>query len=151
MTINTTMVKRRALYPGEIGLFPTNEMESEDLALVAMMAKVMVTMRTERNIEALRYLWGLVWKAQQNTDYWIDKDKAMEWFKVRAGFVKPGRDPDTKEWNPLRPKSLTRIGDEELRLLIERVKDLICSEVLPGMEDDTLRQEIEEMLHERAA
>lgn len=151
MTINTTLVKRRALYPGEIGLFPTCEMEAEDLALVGNMTQVLVTMRSERKIEALRYLWGLVWKAQQNTDYWIDKEKAMDWFKINAGYVKPGRDPDTREWNPLRPRSLTRISDEELRLLTERVKDLICSEVLPGMEPNELRREIEEMVHERAA
>jgi hypothetical protein len=151
MSIETTLVKRRALYPGEVGLFPSCEMESEDLAIIAMTSSVMVTINSERRIEGLRRLWGLVWKAQQNTDYWIDKWKAMEWFKVKAGYVKPGRDPDTGEWNPLRPKSLKRISDMELRLLTERVMDLICTEVLPGMEPNELRREIEEMLRERAA
>lgn len=146
MTIETTLMKRRALYHGELGLFPTSEMASEDLALFNMNTEVMATLRSERRIEALRKLWLFVWKAQQNSDFWIDKDTAMEWFKVQAGYVKPGRDPDTKEWNPRRPKSLKRIGDEELALLTSRVEDLIVNEVLPGIDRGDLRREIEEML-----
>lgn len=151
MTTNTTLMKRRALYHGEVGLFPTSEMASEDLALFAMNTEIMAALSAERRIEALRRLWLFVWKAQQNSDFWIDKDKAMDWFKVQAGYVKPGRDPDTKEWNPRRPKSLKRISDEELRLLTSRVEDLIVSEVLPGIERNDLRREIEEMLNQRAA
>lgn len=146
MTINTTLMKRRALFHGEVGLFPTSEMASEDLALFGMNTEVMAVLSQERRIEALRKLWLFVWKAQQNTDFWIDKDHAMEWFKVQAGYVKPGRDPDTKEWNPRRPKSLKRINDEELALLTSRVEDLIVNEVLPGVDRADLRREIEEML-----
>jgi hypothetical protein len=46
----------------------------------------------------------------------------------------------------LRPKSLTRINDEELRILTAKMTDLICREILPGMDRDRLRREIEKMI-----
>lgn len=151
MTTETTLRKRRALYRGEIGLFPTHEMATEDIALFTMDNEIMATLRSERQLKALNYLWGLVHKAQQNTDYWIDRYKAMDWFKVRVGFTKPGRDPDTREWDMHRPKSLKRINDNELRLLTERIIDVICQEILPGIKREDLRREVEEMFKERAA
>ena len=146
MTIESTLVKRRARYVGETGLFPTNPMASEDLALTGDGTEVMCSWYSPRNLKALNFLWGLVHKAQENTDYWSDRYKAMDWLKDRVGYVKPGRDPETREWVPRRPKSLKRISDQELRFLTDRIIDVICAEVMPGMKANDLKKEIEEML-----
>jgi hypothetical protein len=45
----------------------------------------------------------------------------------------------------LKPKSLTRIDNEKLRLLTDKIIDIVCSEILPGMKENDLRREIEEM------
>ena len=149
MTIETILTKRKALYKGEVGLFATSEMAEEDLAPFSMNDDVMAKISSERQMKALRKLWGFVYKGYQNTDYWLNKDKAMNYFKVKAGHVKPGRDPETGEWDMLLPKSLTRISDNELRLLTDRVVDIICIEVLPGVKQVDLRREIEEMIKPR--
>ena len=46
----------------------------------------------------------------------------------------------------LRAKSLKRINEEQLRLLTEKIMDIIVQEILPGMKKNDLRKEIEEML-----
>jgi hypothetical protein len=107
---------------------------------------VMCDFYSPKTVEAQRYLWGLVHKAQENSDFWSDRYKAMEWFKKRVGYTKPGRDPETKEWVQDRPRSLTRISEEELRILTLRVIDVIYQEILPGIAVADLRREVEEML-----
>ena len=148
MTIETVLTKRRALYKGEIGLFATSEMAYEDLAPISMNDEVTAELRSERKIQALRFLWGLVYKAYQNTNYWIDKETAMDWFKTRARYTKMVVDPATKELMP-RPKSLKRINDTQLRLLTDRTADIMCTEIMPGMAKNDLYREIEEMMKPR--
>lgn len=150
MTIETFLVKRRAKYRGEVGLFPNSEMAEEDLRIIALDSEVMASLRREKNIQALRYLWGLVHKVADNTDLFLDKDDAMEAFKVRVGYSKAIYDPHARKIET-RGKSLTRISDEQLRLLTDKITTVICEEILPGITRKQLRDEIEEMLRERTA
>jgi hypothetical protein len=141
------MVKRRARYRGEVGFFPVAEMFEIDIAPVKMDAQVICKFFSPRQIEALRYLWGLVHKVADNTDRYLDKDEAMEDLKLRAGYVRVLTDEDGKL--ELRPKSLTRISDEELRLLTAKITEIICNKIMPGMKRNRLRREIEEMIGDR--
>lgn len=145
MTINTTLVKRPALHKGEVGLFPNNPMAEEDLGLVAMFTEMMVSMSSERRLEALKFLWALVHKTAENSDYYLDKDEAMKDLKLRVGYTREVRNTFTGEME-VRPKSLTRISDERLRFLTNRMMDVICRDILPGMKPNDMRKEIEEML-----
>jgi hypothetical protein len=150
MSIETFLVKRAAHYRGEVGLFPNSQMAEEDIALFAMNTELMAKLWSEKRIEALRYLWGLVHKTADNCDLFVDKDDAMEALKIRAGYSKAVYDPRTRKIEP-RAKSLTRISDERLRLLTAKIQDLITTEILPGIRNDTLRHEIEELISARAA
>jgi len=144
MTIETTLVKRPALHKGEVGFFPNNVMAEEDVALIAMHTETMHRITSERNLDALKFLWALVHKTADNTDYFLDKDDAMAKLKIRVGYSKPVYDPHTRQMEVV-PKSLKKIGDEQLRLLTERMLDVICTEIIPGMEHNDLRREVEEM------
>jgi len=142
--IETTLVKRRALYRGEVGLFPSTPMALEDINTVANEAEVMCGFYSPRHLEALKFLWALVDKTSQNSDRYLDKDEAMSDLKLRAGHSKLLYDDKTKKLE-LRPKSLKRISAEQLRQLTEKIITIICVEVLPGMEPNELRAEVEEM------
>lgn len=142
--INTTLVKRRALYPREVGFFPSTPMAEQDISTVAMDSEVICSFYSPRNLEALKFLWALVHKTAENSDRWLDKDEAMTDLKLRAGFAKMVFNNKTRELE-LRPKSLKRISDEEMRSLTNKVIEIICAEVLPGMRNNDLRKEIEEM------
>jgi hypothetical protein len=144
VTIETTLVKRPALHKGEVGFFPNNPMAEEDVARVAMHSETMHRITSEKNLEALRFLWGLVHKTADNCDLFLDKDDAMEKLKLRVGFSRPIYDPKTRQMVN-QPKSLKRITDEQLHLLTERMLDVICTEIIPGMKQNDLRREVEEM------
>jgi glutamyl-tRNA reductase len=142
--IESTLTKRKALYKGEIGFFPSNPMAEEDLSLAKMDAEVLCRWYSPRSLAALNYLWGVVYKTWQNTSRWLDKDEAMEDLKMRARFARFVQEDDGKM--VLKPKSLKRINEEELRLLTGKIVDIICAEIVPGMKKNTLRKEVEEML-----
>ena len=150
MTIHTTLTKRRAKYQGEIGFFPDNEMAQQDIAIATMGEEVMCSFSRPRNLERLKYLWALVHKVSDNSDRWLDKDEAMRDLKLRAGYAKLVFNSKTREVE-LKPKSLTRISDEQLRSLTEKITGIILEEILPGMKANDLRREIEDMLKDRAA
>lgn len=144
MSIETTLVKRPALYQGEVGFFPTNPMAWEDISPVKMGSEVVCSFYSPRNLESLKFLWALVHKTADNSNRWLDKDEAMLELKFRARFVKFVR--NSKGQMELRAKSLKRINEEQLRLLTEKIMDIIVQEILPGMKKNDLRKEIEEML-----
>jgi hypothetical protein len=145
--IETIMVKRKAHYRGEIGFFPAGEVFEQDIAAPKMDEQLIVKYHSHRRIEALRYLWGLVHLVADNTNRYLDKDEAMLDLKLRAGYVRVLTDENGKL--ELRPKSLTRISDEELRLLTAKIQDIICAKILPDMRHDELRREVEEMIEIR--
>ena len=145
MTIDTFLVKRRARYAGEIGLFAESQMAEEDLALFGFDKELMAKLWTEKRIEQLRYLWGLVHKVSDNTTLFLDKDDAMEGLKIAAGYYKMVWDSRLKKLVP-RGSSLTRISDERLRLLTTKIQDVIREQIFPGMKNEELRREIEEMI-----
>lgn len=145
MAISTTLVKRPALYVGEVGLFPSNPIAEEDIAPVVMGAEVVCDCYSPRNLEGLKFLWALVHKATENSDRWLDKDEAMKDLKLRAGFTRVLYDNKAKKLE-LRPKSLKTVSNEELANLTTKIIDIICVEVIPGMEANKLRAEIEKMV-----
>ena len=72
----------------------------------------------------------------------------MRDLKLRAAHTKVVYNDKTKELE-LRPKSLTRINNEQLRLLTDKIADIVCNEILPGMKPNDLKREIEEMVTRR--
>jgi hypothetical protein len=144
MSIETTLVKRAALYVGEIGFFPSNQMAADDIAPAKMGGEIVCSFYSPRNLESLKFLWALVHKVADNSPRWLDKDEAMEDLKFRARFACFVQNSDGKV--ELRTKSLKRINDEELRILTDKIMDIVCQEILPGMKKNDLRKEIELML-----
>jgi hypothetical protein len=145
MTVETFLTKRRARYQGEVGLFPNSQMAQDDIAIFGWDIELMARLWSEKNNDRLRYLWGLVHKVADNTNLFLDKDDAMESFKIRVGYSKAVYNPRTRKIEH-HGKSLTRISDEALRLLTVKIQDVIREEIFPGMKDNELRREIEEMI-----
>jgi len=144
MTVETVLTKRKPLYPDEVGFFPSNPVSDDDIRPFTMGGETVHRITEPRNLEALRFLWALVHKTADNSDYWLDKDEAMEDLKLRARFARFVRNRDGKM--ELRPKSLTRIDNAKLRQLTDKIIDIICRDVIPGMKKNDLRKEIENML-----
>lgn len=144
--IESIMTKRPALYKGEVGIFPDSEPAQNDLALATMYAELKVKWYSERNIKRQNFLWTMVYKAWQNSDFWLDHHEAMIDLKKRVHFTRMVRSWEEKEKMKERIRSMTRISDEQLRLLTDRIADVICAEVMPGMQKNDLYREVEEMV-----
>ena len=69
----------------------------------------------------------------------------MEELKKKVGYSRVVYDPVLRE-SVTRGKSLTRITDEALRILTDRIMDYICAEILPGIKKAELRREVEDWL-----
>lgn len=150
MSTDTFMTKRRARYQGEVGFFPDDEMSQADIAPATMNDVFVVTWYSPQNLKQQRYLWGLVYKAWENTDYWMDHHEAMIHMKEAVHFTRMRWDSKEKALKP-HVKSMKRISNSELRLLTDRIIDYIAAEILPGIERDDLRREVEKMFEDRAA
>lgn len=148
MTIETILVKRGARYQGEIGFFPDNEIASEDVQPIAMGAELRVILSSERNTQLLKYAWALATIIARNTDFYLDKDDAMngpEGLKMKAKFWRLVVDPKTGEVEA-RPRSLSRLSNEAMQRLVNRFTYFVTAHIIPGIKDASLREEVARMI-----
>lgn len=145
MTIETVLVKRGALHRGEVGFFPSNPVSEDDVRLAKMGEEIVCSFYSPRNLQQLRFLWGLAYKLSQASDRYLDKDEAMADLKLRAGFTRVIYDDKTKKLE-LAPRSLKRITYEHMRSLTEKILDIVCEDILPHMKKSQLRKEVENMV-----
>lgn len=142
----TTVVKRPALYKGEIGLFPPSQMAAEDLAVAPMNSEVMIGFRSERNIQQLNFLWAIPWELAHAGRY-LDKYEGMKDLCIRAAHSKLMWDTNTKQFE-LRRKSLRNLSYETMTSLIAKVVSVVLTDILPGMPRNQFIARIEEMIGE---
>ena len=144
MAQETTLIKRPALYKGEIGLFAPNQMAEEDLMVAPMHSEVLVGIRSEANLQLLKFIWAIAWKLAKAGRY-LDKDEGMDDLCIRAAHSKLVFDDKTKKLE-LRRRSLRRQPYEVLRKLADKVVGVVLTEVLPGTKHNEFINEIEEMI-----
>src|SRR5262249_382682 len=111
VTIDTTLIKRRAVYKGEVGFFPSSSMAEADIALAKMNEEVMCTFSSPRTLQQLKYLWALCTKVADNSDQFIDKDHAMHDLKIAVGHSRVLYDRKSGKLG-VRPRSLKRLSYE---------------------------------------
>jgi hypothetical protein len=134
--------KRPALYKGEVGIFPLSQDGDEDLSRIAAGTDAWAKITTPRNIKLLRYVWAIATKLAKGGIY-LDKNEAMadlclrckhvDYYTVKDGVVVATR------------RSIGG-GGEELSQLADRMIYLICTEILPGMNESKFRAELEDLL-----
>lgn len=145
MTIEVSLRKRKAKFHGEVGFYPDDPVAEDDCRALPLDTDAMHVISSPKNLALQRYLWALVTLVANNTEFFIDKDDAMEKLKLKARFAKLVQDPKTKKWE-LVPKSLKRLSNEQLQRLVNRILHIVISEIIPNMDEKALRKEIEEMV-----
>lgn len=148
MTIETFLVKRKSRYTGEVGLFSNSQLSEDDFAAVPIDTEVRVEMATERNMQMLKFVWALAGMIANNTDYFLDSDDAMngpQGLKIKARHCKIVVDKETREIQ-VRPLSLKRLSNEAFHRLLKRMVFVVCTDLIPGMDEGPLRDEIEKMI-----
>jgi hypothetical protein len=139
--IEIAVIKRPALHKGEIGLFATNEWDSNSLASLGN-ETAWAEVSTPHSLQLLRYLWAIAQKLADGGLY-EDKDEAMDDLKIRARFARWGVIKDTPI---VVPRSLSRASYDTLHRLADRFVHIVCSDLLPDMPESAFRKALEEMI-----
>lgn len=125
-------------------LVPSNQMSDEDMSRLPLGKELLVTVNVPRNLKQLKFVWALASKIADARDDILDKEVAMDVLCEMVRHVKIVVNPISGSAMMTR-KSL-RIGQDEMSRLIDRMVFVTCSEIIPGLEEGKLRQEIAAMV-----
>lgn len=128
-------------------LVAVDEMAADALTHIPADQIVMVTAKARRNPKQHRLAWALAQKLADACDWLHDAEDAMDWMKVRCRHVKMIQRPGSDEVVFV-PKSIAFASLDQARFarLLKRMIFIICSEVLPGVKERTLHDEILKMV-----
>lgn len=142
-----TMRKRPARWAGEMGLFVDNQMGEEDFAKVQADRdlSIGVTITSQQMLADLKYCWGLAGKLADACDWLTDKDEAMDCICILAKHSRMVRNTHTGYEFTVR-RSLTEFDGEALRRFRARIQWIVAHQILPGIDEGALRDEVEKMV-----
>ena len=140
--IELAVIKRPAKYAKEVGLFAVDQSADEDLKRLVKDEVAWAEITTQASTKLLRFLWAIAQKLADGGLY-EDKQDAMDDLKIRARFA---RFSVEKGRTVIVPRSLSRQRRDVLSRLADRYVYLVCSDLLPHMEESAFRREIEEMV-----
>lgn len=126
-------------------LIPVDDIAADDLVRVPANRDVMVKITSSRNMKLMRFLWALASKVADACDHLHDREDAMDELKIRVRHVKYITNPATGEVRIV-PKSLTKLDGPGLSRLADRMVFVICRDIVPGLNEETLRAEIMAMI-----
>lgn len=127
---------------------PVDAIAAEEFAnAVADRSEFMATCRRARSIKQHRWAWALAQKVAEAHPDLLDRDQAMHLLKLKARFVAVVVDPTNNRIH-LIPKSIAwdKCPQEVFNRLMNRFVYIVVSELIPGMDEGDLRNEIEAMV-----
>lgn len=140
--MTTELVMRRKGAKLEV----VDQMSAEDLASLPLDKDLLVTVRAPRNPRQHRLAWALANKLSQCCDFLPDAETAMDYLKIKARHVKIVHNPGTNHVF-LVPKSIAfaSVDQSAFNRLFNRMVWVVCNEIVPGLDEGQLRDEIEAM------
>lgn len=122
-------------------------MSEDDLAHVPTGKDLIVTVKAPRNPRQHRLAWALANKLSDCCDFLPDAESAMDYLKIKARHVKIVHDPRTGNAYIV-PKSIAfaSVDQTAFSRLFNRMVWVVCNEIVPGLDESALRNEIEAMV-----
>ena len=129
------------------GLAPVDDASKEALGKLKVGSLALVNVRTPRNPLQHRLLWHLARLVYENTEHFLSAEHVVEQIKIGTGFSEqvrlhiPGIGLVIQE----RGKSIAfeSMPKAEFDEWFERALDYIVFDLIPGVEKDDIRREIE--------
>lgn len=124
-------------------LAPVCQMAEDELAAIPSGRDLLVTVKTPRNVNQFKLAWSLATKVAEACDWLHDKEDAMTWIKVKSRHVKILQDPRTGQII-ISPKSISfaSLGQDAFNRIFNRMCFVVCTEIVPGLDEETLRAEL---------
>ena len=133
-------------------LRPADEAGEAVLRTLAQGELIEITLRRPRNVKFHRLFWALaslVWEQMDNLDDYPDVEDLVTELKIITGhYTKRFIHIEGKRWTVLTPKSISFSAMEQpaFEEFFERCCDWIVANVLPGVTQEELRNELEVMV-----
>ena len=140
--IEVAVIKRKAKYAGETGLYAADQVADEELNRLKSDEMAWAEITTPKGLNLLRFLWAIAQKLADGGLY-QDKDEAMEDLKIRARFANFAQD---RGRIIIVPRSLRKQRKDVLSRLADRFVYIVCADLLPQMKASEFRKEIENMV-----
>lgn len=113
-------------------------------------AVVTVEVRKPRSPRSLNWYWALLQKLAETQDVIPTKELMHKVLKVETGlcqvFIWNGKAIVQEE-----SVSFDRMTEDEWRQYLDAAVRVICTKIIPGMDEGELRREVEEMVGSRVA
>lgn len=137
------MRKRPAVFKGEVGLFPANELAEEDLKRLSPDRGTIVEATQPATADQRAFIWALAAKVADIVDGLHDKEDGMEWLCVRARHYRViGHPIEGHVWYT---RKSIRVSRAEMSRLIDRMIHVVVTDLIPDMPEGNLRRDIEAM------
>jgi hypothetical protein len=122
-------------------LEPVDEMSAEELACVPFGVDMLVTLKVPRNVRQHRLAWALAQKLSEMTDFLPDRETAMTWLKLKAHHATVVTDGKVTAYIP---KSIAfhNLSGMAFTRLFNRMVYVVTTEIIPGLSEERLRDEL---------
>lgn len=125
-------------------LVPADAVAAEMLAEVPTNTGVMVTVKVPRNLRQFRLAWALADIISKSVDWLPDRESSMDWLKIKSRHVRMITDPRSGNV-AIVPKSIAfaSLDQAGFARLLNRMIYVTTTEIIPGLEESSLRPELE--------
>ena len=127
-------------------LFPVDQIGEDCLRKIKTDDLVQVEVRRPRNIQHHRKFFALLVLVHENQSRYASVEELLDAIKVHVGHCETMFLRDGTEVK--RPKSIAfhKMNQYEFDDFYKRVLDVVASEIIPGIQKDDLRREVEGFL-----
>jgi len=144
------VMTKRAGRQGEVGLFIDSEIWEEGFQAITMGGEVTVKATMPRNLKQHKFAWALATKLAElcsSGDERLTKEDMMDHLLVEARHYR-------KVWDPLRkkvelkpkPTNFGAMDGVAYTRLLNRIKYVAVTHLIPGLDPSELKREVEAML-----
>jgi hypothetical protein len=128
-------------------LVPVDDMAAEEIGRLREGKEALITVRVPRNARHHRLAWALAHKLAGMVNGLHDDEDAMTMLKLRCRHVDYFADPLTGKVQII-PRSINfaSLDQTAFSRLWDRMTWVVCSEIVPGLDEEALRREILEMV-----
>ena len=133
-------------------LVPADRMAAEDIERLSASKPISLEARQPRSLPQHRLLFALLRKVVENMDG-VTEHALLSWLKVKLGYVEHMPLGFGKSYAAPTSISFASMDQGAFQAFFDGAVDLICTQVIPGLDKPALLQEVNAMLagRERAA
>lgn len=130
------------------GFAPADEASTDALRRIKQGATVVAEIRQPRNVQFHRMFFGLLNVTWQACGDWQSVEELLRELKFRVGHVDRQRVVDRRSGEVLaeivtpRSISFAAMSEPEFREFYDRCVRVICEDMVPGLSDSVLREEV---------